>query len=43
MLTKLNIITLGLIGILFAGFVLHAATADADIGPVAVTLPFASS
>lgn len=43
MLTKLNIIYLGLIGILCAGLILHAASAGADIGPVAVSLPFTTS
>ncbi|MGJ8603586.1 MAG: hypothetical protein ACSHXH_05615 [Marivita sp.] len=43
MLTKLNILNLGLILVLIAGLVLHAAGADADIGPVALSLPFTRS
>jgi hypothetical protein len=38
-LTKLNIIHLGLIAILFAGLAVHTAGADTDTGPIALTLP----
>ena len=43
MLSKLNIINLGLIAILCAGLIIHAAGADTDIGPVEIALPFTES
>ena len=43
MLTKLNILNLGLIAILFAGLLVHAAGADADIAPIQIELPFTGS
>lgn len=43
MLTKLNLINLGLIAVLCAGLIVHAAGADTDLGPVAIALPFTGS
>ena len=43
MLTKLNIINMGLIAILCAGLIVHAAGADTDLTPIAITLPFTGS
>lgn len=43
MLTKLNIINLGLIAILLVGLVVHTAYADTDLAPAKVELPFAGS
>ncbi|WP_292310180.1 hypothetical protein [Marivita sp.] len=40
MLTKLNIINLGLIAVLCAGLIVHAAGADTDLGPMVIALPF---
>jgi hypothetical protein len=40
MLTKLNIINLGLIAILAAGLIVHTAVAETKISPSRVTLPF---
>jgi hypothetical protein len=43
MLTKLNIINLGLIAILFASLVVHTAGADTAMSPAKIELPFTSS
>ncbi len=43
MLTKLNIINLGLIAILFASLVVHTAGADTTIAPAKIVLPFSGS
>jgi hypothetical protein len=43
MLTKLNIINLGLIAILCAGLIVHAAGADTDLTPIVIALPFTGS
>lgn len=43
MLTKLNIINLGLIAILFASLVVHTAGADTAVSPAKIELPFTSS
>lgn len=40
MLTKLNIINLGLIAILAAGLIVHTAVAETKISPSPVALPF---
>ena len=43
MLTKLNILNLGLIAILCGGLIVHAAGADTDLRPVVIALPFTDS
>ena len=43
MLTKLNIINLALIAILFAGLVVHTAGANPDYGPASAVFAFTAS
>ena len=43
MLTKLNILNMALIAILFAGLVVHSASATVETGPVSVHLPVGSA
>ncbi|SHH63114.1 hypothetical protein [Marivita hallyeonensis] len=40
MLTKLNILNLGLIAVLAAGLLVHTAGAETKIAPLDIELPF---